>query len=88
MAGRKLRGYQQRIDLRKRLNDFMPKDTPLSSSLDTLLDEGVLWMTRYALLLRIGPGGMRKANGRPLDITVIAHRIYIALPQILAKGVL
>lgn len=88
MAGRKLRGYQQRIDLRKRLNDFMPKDTLLSSSLDTLLDEGVLWMTRYALLLRIGPGGMRKANGRPLDITVIAHRIYIALPQILAKGVL
>lgn len=88
MVGRKQSGIRQRVDLRKRLRDFMPEDTPLSPSLDAQIDEGVLWMTRYALLLRIGPVGMNKATGRPLDVTSIASHMYLEIPSILANGIL
>ena len=88
MVGRKQRGSQRRIDLGKRLCDYLPQDTHLSSSLGVLLNEGVLWMTRYALLLRIGPSGMKKSTGRPIDVTTIIQLIYVVVPQILIKGIL
>lgn len=87
MVGRKQRGSQS-VNLRQRLRDYIPEDTPMSSSMDTLLDEGVLWLTRYALLLRMGPAAMKKGNGRPLDVTTISDRMYAYVPQIFAKGIL
>ncbi|ADL56753.1 site-specific integrase [Gallionella capsiferriformans] len=91
MIGRKQFRSSQCVDLRKRLKNFIPGATISTislPSLDALLDEGVLWMTRYALLLRIGPSGMNKGNGRSLDVTMIATRLYAIVPQILAKGIL
>jgi len=88
MIGRKQTRCLQSVELRKRLTDFIPECIPSSSSLDALLDEGVLWMTRYALLLRIGPSGMNKGNGRSLDVTMVTTRLYAIVPQILAKGIL
>ena len=87
MVGRRQRGIEQRVDLRKRLSDCISKEIPLSSSLEALLDEGVLWMTRYALLLRIGTSGMKRSNGRSLDVTTIAEHMYSEVPFILARGI-
>lgn len=76
----------RKIDLRKRLCDYLPEDIQPSPTLDALLDEGVLWMTRYALLLRLGPVGMRSI-GHSIDVSTIAHRVYQHVPKILAKGI-
>ena len=88
MIGRLQSVPSRRVDLRKRLTNFMPEDTSLSPSLDALLDEAVLWMTRYAILLRIGPAGMSKGKNRPLDATTTAGRIYKYVSKILAQGIL
>ena len=88
MVGRRQPRCLKRLDLHNRLRYFLPEDTSLSPSLDALIDEGVLWMTRYALLLRIGPAGMRRAKSRSLDVTSIVYIIYVYVPQILANSIL
>ena len=77
----------RRIDLRRRIAAYLPEQTPTSPALDLLLDEGVLWLTRMALLMRIGPAGMgSRAKGKPLDATSLALSVNQYLPNLVARG--
>jgi integrase len=77
------------IDLRRRISAFMPDKLPRSPALDALLDEGVLWLTRLALLMRMGPAGVGlRAKMKPLDASTIAGLLYKSLPMLVARGVI
>lgn len=65
----------RRIDLRRRVITYLPKDAPTTSALDVLLDEGVLWLTRLALLMRMGPAGVgSQAKLKSLDASTLSKR--------------
>lgn len=87
----------QSIDLRKRIVDYLPDaigSTPPApggvpvqdESLAALLNEAVLWMSRFALLMRMAPMSLGRSR-RPLDATTIASRIYQFTAQIMARAV-
>lgn len=83
-----LEGSYRRIDLRRRIAAYLPEETPTSSALDVLLDEGVLWLTCLALLMRMGPAGVgRRAKFKPLDASTIAVSLHQPLSKIVARGV-
>ena len=69
-----------RIDLRMRLSAYLPENLQPSSALDALLDESALLLTRYALLLRLGPANLMDGKS-PLDctsvITLLVHYLSI-----------
>lgn len=76
------------VDLRRRIAAFLPDEMRNSPALDALLDEGVLWLTRLALLMRMGPAGMgSRAKLKPLDASTIAGKLYTCLPKLVARGV-
>ncbi|MDP1671393.1 MAG: hypothetical protein Q8L63_04830, partial [Alphaproteobacteria bacterium] len=52
--------YLRKVDFRARINDFLPETLKDHPVLPTLLGEALLYLTRYALLLRVGPVGMAK----------------------------
>lgn len=86
IGNRRLTGSQGRIDLRERIGAMLPEEIQPSAALDILLDDGVLQIARYALLLRLGPVGMRKAaNGCSLDATTALNRLQGGIPRIFAK---
>lgn len=77
------------IDLRRRIFSFLPAETPISPALDTLLDEGVLWLTRLTLLMRMGPAGLgSRARLKSLDASSIAGCLYKLLPKLVARGLM
>ena len=77
----------RRLDLRRRIAAYLLKVRPTSSSLDELLDEGVLWLTRTALLMRMGPAGMGgAAKFKSLDASTIARILCTDLPNLVALG--
>ncbi|NNG25525.1 site-specific integrase [Telluria aromaticivorans] len=77
------------IDLRRRIAASLPDKLPSSPALDALLDEGVLWLTRLALLMRMGPAGMgTRAKLKPLSASTIAVGLYSPLPMLVARGVM
>lgn len=79
---------RRHIDLRRRLISFLPKVLQGSPSLDELLDEGVLYLTRLGLLMRMGPAGVGlTAKGKPLDATTIAGTLYEYVVPIVARGI-
>src|SRR5450830_330599 len=83
-----MHGGYRRLDLRRRIAAYLPEETPTSSALDVLLDEGVLWLTRMALLMRMGPAGVGlRAKGKPLDATTVAVSLHQYLPNLVARGV-
>lgn len=78
------------IDMRRRIAAYLPKSVEFSPNLEILLDEGVLWLTRIALLMRMGPAGLVSGTRKfkPLDPTTIATSIYQYLPEIVARGII
>lgn len=83
-----LRKYDRSIDLRNRIVAYLPKGTQTSSALEMLLNEGVLWLTRLALLMRMGPAGMGlRAKFKPLDASTISRMLVQELPILVARGV-
>lgn len=88
IGDRHLADHAKRVRLRDRINAFIPEDIETSAELDILLDEGTLQLTRYALLLRLAPCGMRHGKGRPLDATVVLNRVYSEVPPILARAII
>jgi integrase len=83
-----MRHYLRRIDLRRRIVAFLPNETPASPALEMLLDEGVLWITRLALLMRMGPSGLAgKAKRKPLDASTVARAVYEHLARLVARGI-
>jgi len=78
----------RRIDFRRRIAAYLPKKTPSSPSLEALMDEGTLWLTRIALLMRMGPAGVgRRAKAKPLDATSICGNLFSSLANIVARGI-
>lgn len=90
-----------RIDLRQRILSFLPEEIKSlfhaaesnrvrGGSVEPILDvvdEAVLWMTRYALLCRMGPVGMRRSKGQSLDVSTITNILYTNLPRMLSLAV-
>ncbi|MBD0679932.1 hypothetical protein [Pseudomonas sp. PSB11] len=74
------------VFMRERLVRYLPSEVLHAAELETLLDEGVLTMTRYALLMRMGQSSIRN-QGRSLDVTTIAYELYQRLPTIIAQGI-
>lgn len=59
-----------------------------ASRVDSILAGAVLTITRYLVLLRMGPAGLgRKGNGNSLDPTALIDLGYSYMPQLLALGV-
>jgi integrase len=88
LVGRRLPPWQAIMRLRERLNRYLPDEFPRTERLEALLDEGVLSMTRYALLLRMGPSSFQKKKGsRSLDATSVILELQSHFPAILAQGI-
>ncbi|MFJ3372989.1 tyrosine-type recombinase/integrase [Pseudomonas sp. NPDC086251] len=88
LIGRQLTRRDAVLLLRERLIRYLPLDLPRTANLEILLDEGVLVMTRYALLMRMGPSTFHKRYGNSsLDPTTILGQLQIDLPLILAAGI-
>lgn len=88
LIGRRLTKSLAVISMRKRLDQHIPEELPRNAYFGTLLDEGVLTMTRYALLSRMGPSSFLKNQGfRSLDPTTIVYELYNYLPVIIAQGI-
>lgn len=84
----KIPTYCRAIDLAKRLRDYIAKEPKPEASLDKLVGDGVLLLTRFALLLRLAPtGGQRKAKNRRDKPSTLARKIYIYGPQIFAHAI-
>jgi len=83
-----MRQHMRSIDLRRRIVSKLPKETSGSPALEILLDEGILWLTRLALLMRMGPAGLAgTAKLKPLDASTIAGNLTPALPALVALGI-
>lgn len=81
-------GAYRFIDLRSQIARNLPDEIPSSPALEALLDEGVLWLTRLALLMRMGPAGIGlRAKFKPLDASTIAGILANYLPRVVAQGV-
>jgi hypothetical protein len=52
-----------------------------------ILNEAVLSLTRYLVLLRIGPSGLGKGKGSPLDPANVKSFAYATLPPLFALAV-
>ena len=83
-----MRQHMRSIDLRRRIASKLPKETSASPALEMLLDEGILWLTRLALLMRMGPAGLAgTAKLKPLDASTIAGNLTPSLPALVALGI-
>lgn len=77
------------VNLRQRMLAYLPTDIHHSPSLHKLLDEGVLYLTRLALLMRMGPAGLGgRAKGRSLDVTTTAEYLCQPTAELVARGAL
>lgn len=87
----KLNTSWRSIDLANRLRNFLAKEAALTVSeaaLDALVEDGVLHLTRLALLQRLAPtGGQRKTKNRRLKPSSILQNIYKDNPQLLARAI-
>ncbi len=80
--------YLRKVDLRARINDFLPGSLTSHPALPTLLAESLLYLTRYALLLRVGPVGIAKhALNTSMKATTAAHMLYTDLARLVARGI-
>lgn len=83
-----MHGSYRCINLRQRIVAFLPDEIPRSPALNELLDEGVLWLTRLGLLMRLGPAGVgTRAKMKPLDASTIAGYLFTKVPTLVARGV-
>ncbi len=77
------------INLRKRLCDYLEKEGVNTSSISVLIDEGVLVLTRIALLMKLITTGGRNKNSKTerLKPSSIAHHLYNDFPKITARAI-
>ena len=77
--------HRAHIDLRERLRRKMVESMAPSAAVETLFDEGVLRITRYLLLLAMGPASL--ANGKSsLDCTTILNVINL-VEELFSQGI-
>lgn len=83
-----LRAFARDINIAKRLRDFLSKELVTVASVDTLIDEGVLVLTRLALLVRLVPtGGRFISKDLRLKPSTIAGKLYGFWPKIAARAI-
>ncbi|WP_434782779.1 MAG: site-specific integrase [Ferrovum myxofaciens] len=87
LVGRRISPNIATLSLRERLVRYLPDTPPPLDSFDALIDEGVLWMTRYALLCRMGPAATHKNKGSSLDATSLASNLLQYVSRIVATGI-
>lgn len=77
------------INLHKRLLDFLAKEPFTTSAPDILIEEGVLTLTRIALLMKLVPSGGRHVNRKILRLKAssIAQKIFSDCPKITARAI-
>lgn len=82
------RQMYQNINLANRLRDFLAKEEVANSSVDVLIDEGVLALTRVALLMKLVATGGRAGEAKPLRLKAssLASYLYSVLPKITARA--
>ncbi len=91
-----MRDAARRIDLRARCLSHLPDELRHSASdptdagylrLNRIIDQAVLRMSQYMLVLRVGPVGMKgKAMSKSLDPALIASIAYNYLPKFAATA--
>lgn len=57
-----------------------------SGKLPTIIEQAVLWLTRWALLCRLGPAGNGRIKGQPLSPRTIAKNIKM-MSRIISSGI-
>lgn len=87
----KLGDYLRTIDLDKRLRYLLAKEPLPETSpdlIDELVEEGVLVLTRLALLLRLAPtGGINKSKSLRLKPSSLSSILYHFFPEIVARAI-
>lgn len=83
-----LKNMLRDIDLAQRLRDYLAKEPPTAASLDTLIDEGLLLLTRLALITRlVGTAGFGFGKTQRLKPSSIAQYSYQYWPRIISRAV-
>ncbi len=81
-------GPRKRLtNLRRRIQDHLPAEVRTASPLDGLLDEGVLWLTKLGMVLRMGPAGVGKFQHQSLDASTVASFLSNWGNLIVARGI-
>lgn len=86
----RLKSTQLNIDFVKRLRDFLRVEKCSESSFDVLMDEGVMVLTRIALLMQlVSTGGQSgDSKSRRLKASTISEYMYTCWPKITAKALM
>ncbi|MDP2869160.1 MAG: hypothetical protein Q8O08_10050 [Methyloversatilis sp.] len=74
------------IDLTGRLSHFLSKEA-ITSNVDLLVDEGVLVLMRWALLVRMVPSAKFKRSCARLKCSSLAVNLYAYLPRLAARAI-
>lgn len=83
-----MRRYSRDIDLAQRLRDYLVKEPVILASLETLINEGVLLLTRLALITRLaGTGGTGHGKTTRLKPSTITTYLYQSWPKITARAI-
>ncbi len=79
---------RRHIDLRRIIVFCLHHSENLSSVPESILDEGVLWLTRLAILMRLGPAGLAgMAKRKPLDASTITRLLLQQFVKLVALGI-
>lgn len=80
--------YVRDIDLGQRLRDKLLNEPAIEKSTGELIDDGVLLLTRLALVTRlIGSGGRGHSRTMRLKPSSIAQQLYRDWPKIIARAI-
>lgn len=84
-----LQKFRRKIAIADRLRSYLAKEA-ITCSVDLQVDEGVLVLTRLALLMRMVPSSKNKGSAvwftRPKPSS-IAQKLYCGLPQLAARAI-
>lgn len=78
--------FVRNINIAQRLRDYLAKEQVSGTSLEALIDEGVIHLTRLALLVRLAPSGGKTKTVR-LKPSSIAHYLSEHSTKITARAI-
>lgn len=83
-----IRAWARKVNLNTRIKASLPANLLSHPGLDAMMAEAVLYLTRWALMCRLGPvGNGPNAHGSALDVTTIAQTLYKTMSRIVGLGV-
>ena len=77
------------VDLEKRIRHFLPSQLNQNApEVKEAISTAVLNLSRFILLLRVGPAGMgRRRKGKPLDVTSVITCAYTGAPALFSCAI-